>query len=68
MHTWRETNMKIRDFAEGVGLAYRAVFYDEIAHSPVAHFRKLYKFCGLKFDQESLRYWNFTHHGFAANG
>lgn len=68
MHVWRDTNVKIFDFAKTVGTPYRTVFYDDIASNPIANFRKLYQFCGLKFEQESLRYWNFTHHGFAANG
>lgn len=65
---WRDSNTKIQRFIEGTGLPHHVAFYDELATTPQTHFRDLFAFCGLEYDKSALEYWNFTHHGFAANG
>jgi hypothetical protein len=65
---WLETNSGIQDFARNTNCECYTVFYDDLASNPSSYFDKLFDYCGLQFDPESLKYWNFTHHGFAANG
>lgn len=65
---WHDTNTQIRAFTKRVDCASLTVFYDELAADQASGFRRLFEFCGMRFDIASLSYWDFRHHGFAANG
>jgi hypothetical protein len=68
MTRWVKENESFLDFIANSGLPSVTISYDLLAQSPVASYRKLFKFCGMKFSKEALAYWRVEHHGFAANG
>ena len=65
---WSNENRKLCDFITASALPSVTVSYGLAAESPESEFRRLFKFCGMKFTTDSLSYWNVEHHGFAANG
>lgn len=65
---WHATNAQFQAFTLSAGCPSMTVFYDELAADPLGGFCRLFAFCGLTFDESALSYWNFPHHGFAANG
>ena len=65
---WSWENRRFCDFIAKSGIPSVAVSYDLAAKSPEHEFRRLYEFCGMRFTNDCLSYWNVEHHGFAANG
>ncbi len=65
---WLDRNAAIREFADRHGYRHGTFLYDELSIAPMRGFGRLAKFCGLRFDKAALQYWDFEHHGFAANG
>ena len=65
---WIRQNVKIHRFITKSNVPAQIVFYDQLAKNPEIGFKKLFDFVGLKFKRGALEYWNFAHHGFAANG
>jgi hypothetical protein len=65
---WLRENEEFRGFIAASGLPRVTASYDLLAQSPENEFPRLFEFCDMKFTRKSLSYWNFEHHGFAANG
>ncbi len=65
---WLDRNTAILAFADRHGYRHGTFLYDALSNDPVRGFGRLAKFCALRFDKAALHYWNFEHHGFAANG
>lgn len=50
------------------GVSNFTVFYDDLARWPEKYFPPLFEALGMDFNQSSLEYWDFEHHGPAGNG
>jgi len=66
--SWCKENQTMRDFVRAFGDRGVTVCYDLLAEHPHREFRRLFRFCGLPFSEQALRYWQTKHHAFAANG
>jgi len=65
---WCGQNASINDFLRLADLRATIVCYDLLASRAKPSWKKLFQFCGLPFEVQSLCYWEKEHHGFAANG
>jgi hypothetical protein len=66
--SWVAENAAFTTAAQRAGVRAITVCYDLLALRPASSWRRLFRFCGLRFDPRALRYWEAEHHGFAANG
>jgi hypothetical protein len=65
---WRRQNASFANFARLAGPKATTVCYDLLALRAKPSWKRLFRFCGLPFEEQALRYWETEHHGFAANG
>lgn len=69
---WIASNNFIQTYVKEMfskhGIEHFTVFYDDLARWPEKSFGPLFEGLGLAFNERSLDYWNFEHHGPAGNG
>jgi hypothetical protein len=65
---WHRQNTSFANFARQAGPKATTVCYDLLALRAKPSWKRLFRFCGLPFEDQALRYWETEHHGFAANG
>ncbi len=65
---WLAENAAFLTAGKQEGVPAATVCYDLLALRPATTWRRLFRFCGLRFAPTALRYWETEHHGFAANG
>ena len=54
-HAWRDTINFARNAASEMGNDYMEIRYEEIHSEPLKSYEKLYKFAGIKYDDEILK-------------
>jgi hypothetical protein len=68
INDWLGENIEIRRFLQASGAESSTAFYDELASSPLPCLDQLCSEIGCSFNPSALRYWERSHHAFAANG